>query len=52
MKKQRWRWTKKVRKCSGCYRRLDTRDKYAMTFGFCDVNCGMDTFGLDWSDFE
>lgn len=51
MKKQRWRFTKNIRECSSCGCRIDTRDKYAMTYGFCGVGCGMDTFGLSWSDF-
>jgi ribosomal protein L37AE/L43A len=57
MKKQRWRWTKIPKKhldryfCSGCGKRLDTRDKYAMRYGFCDVYCGYTTYGLSARDF-
>jgi hypothetical protein len=51
MKKQRWRWTKNVRFCDECYRRLDTRDKYAMQWNACDVTCKLHSVGMSWSDF-
>jgi hypothetical protein len=54
MKKQRWRFTKGSPRdwyCSGCGTKLDPKDRYAQRYGFCDVYCGYETFGLSVSDF-
>jgi hypothetical protein len=53
MKKQRWRFTKITERsfCTGCGKRLDLRDSYQRRYGFHNMFCGYDTYGLSVRDF-